>query len=118
MIEQITPTDFAAWLQRASALGQPLVLDVREPAECAIASIAPQGVTPQGFALRYLPMGQVVQHLAQLDPEQPTACLCHHGGRSQQVAYFLAQQGFAHVVNIAGGIDAWAQQVDPGIARY
>ena len=46
------------------------------------------------------------------------ACLCHHGVRSQQVAYFLADRGYEQVVNVAGGIDAWSVQADPAIPRY
>jgi rhodanese-related sulfurtransferase len=44
--------------------------------------------------------------------------LCHHGVRSQQVAMFLARQGFEHVVNIAGGIDAWSIERDASVAQY
>jgi rhodanese-related sulfurtransferase len=46
------------------------------------------------------------------------ACLCHHGMRSLQVANYLAQNGFAHVVNLQGGIDAWSHEVDPSVPRY
>jgi rhodanese-related sulfurtransferase len=45
-------------------------------------------------------------------------CICHHGGRSAQVAYWLARQGFAEVYNLTGGVDAWARQVDRGMATY
>jgi rhodanese-related sulfurtransferase len=58
-------------------------------------------------------MGSVPARLAELDPNA-VACLCHHGGRSMQVASFLhGNQGFTHVANIAGGIHAWADEVDP-----
>jgi len=56
--------------------------------------------------------------LNELSREQPIACLCHHGARSMQVAAFLAQQGFAHVANIAGGINAWSSQVDHTVPTY
>ena len=56
--------------------------------------------------------------LAELDETRPVACLCHHGARSQRVAVFLEQNGFAHVVNIAGGIDAWSGELDTAVARY
>ena len=49
--------------------------------------------------------------------DQPIAVLCHHGGRSMQVAAFLAQHGY-EVINVAGGIHAWATQVDPSIPVY
>ena len=50
--------------------------------------------------------------------DQPMVCLCHHGIRSMQVANYLAQNGFTAVVNLQGGIAAWAEQVDPSIAQY
>jgi rhodanese-related sulfurtransferase len=47
-----------------------------------------------------------------------TAVMCHHGGRSERVGEFLASQGFTDVVNVAGGIDAYAAQIEPTLARY
>ena len=90
-----------------------MVLDVREPAELQAACI-----TQNGFELVAIPMGTVPQRLAELDASRPVACLCHHGARSQRVAAFLASNGFTQVVNVAGGIDAWAQELDTAVARY
>jgi len=75
-------------------------------------------VTPDGFTLATIPMGTVPLRLSELDPSQPIACLCHHGGRSMQVAQFLQSRGFEHVVNVAGGINAWSAELDPAIPRY
>lgn len=113
MIAQVRPKDLAQWLREARAHGEPVVLDVREPHELQTAS-----VTADGFTLLTIPMGTIPARLAELDPEQPIACLCHHGARSQQVANFLHSHGFEHVVNIAGGIHAWSDELDPSIARY
>lgn len=113
MIEQIRPADLAQWLARERAHGEPIVLDVREPWEWQTAS-----VTADGFELLKVPMASVPARLAELDRDRPVACLCHHGGRSMQVAHFLAQAGFGHVANIAGGINAWSAEVDPGVPRY
>jgi rhodanese-related sulfurtransferase len=113
MITQIRPSELPDWLAAARAHGEPVVLDVREPSELAVASIK-----ANGFNLLTIPMGVIPLRLAELDPEQPIACLCHHGGRSMQVASFLKAQGFAHVANIAGGINAWSAEVDPSVARY
>jgi rhodanese-related sulfurtransferase len=113
MITQIRPSELPDWLAAARAHGEPVVLDVREPGELAVASIK-----ANGFNLLTIPMGVIPLRLAELDPEQPIACLCHHGGRSMQVASFLKAQGFAHVANIAGGINAWSAEVDPSVARY
>lgn len=112
MISQFRPKDLAAWLAHARTLGDPLVLDVREPAEWQIAS-----VKAEGFELLAIPMGAVPVRLAELNPQRPIACLCHHGGRSMQVAHFLASHGF-EVVNVAGGIHAWSAQVDASIPTY
>ena len=113
MITQIRPADLAQWLAAAQAHGTPAVLDVREPHELALAS-----VKANGFTLLTVPMGSVPARLAELDPTQPVACLCHHGMRSMQVANYLQSQGFQHVVNIAGGIHAWSAEVDPSVPCY
>ena len=113
MISQVTPRDLPTWLQAARTQGEPLLLDVREPAEWQAAS-----VRADGAELMQLPMQSIPARLHELDPDRPVAVLCHHGGRSMQVAMFLAQRGFDHVANVAGGIDAWSQQVDPSVPRY
>lgn len=114
MIEQVTPRDLPHWLAQAGADGDaPLLLDVREPAEWQIAS-----VRAEGAELLQLPMQAIPPRLHELDPDRPVAVLCHHGGRSMQVAMFLQQHGFARVANVAGGIDAWSAQIDPSIPRY
>lgn len=113
MIDQIRPRELAQWLQAARQYGEPVVLDVREPHELQMACIK-----ADGFQLLTIPMGVIPPRLSELDPQQPVACLCHHGGRSMQVASFLQSRGFARVANIAGGIHAWSAEVDPSIACY
>ncbi|KQP19779.1 rhodanese-like domain-containing protein [Pseudorhodoferax sp. Leaf267] len=113
MIDHVDPAGLANWHPTPEAAGAITVLDVREPAELAVAS-----VKPDGFTLLTIPMGEIPARLAELDPDQPIACLCHHGARSMRVAQFLVQNGFAHVANISGGIDAWSQQRDPSVPRY
>jgi rhodanese-related sulfurtransferase len=111
MIAQVRPADFDVWVQTQPH--KPLVLDVREPWEVQTAS-----VRPQGFDILAIPMALVPSRLAEVPVDRPVACLCHHGARSQRVAMFLAQQGYTDVANIAGGIDAWSLEHDPGIPRY
>ena len=113
MIDQVRPSQLASWFLAAGGHGAPVVLDVRELAELNAAS-----VTADGFDLVAIPMGSVPARLAELDPSRPIACLCHHGMRSQRVAAFLLGNGFLHVANIAGGIDAWSRELDPSIASY
>ena len=115
MITQVNPTHFAAWRDTASTT--PVLLDVREPWELQTAS-----VVPDGFTLLHVPMQSIPARIEELQKsyaaDQPIACLCHHGVRSQQVANYLANQGFTDVVNLAGGIAAWAQQLDASVPEY
>jgi len=107
LVEEITVRDLAALLAEPSTA--PRVLDVREPWELALASVE---MTVN------IPMGQVPDRLAELDPAQTMVVMCHHGNRSRQVAIFMKQRGFSRVINLAGGIDAWSAEVDPTIPRY
>lgn len=91
----------------------PLLLDVREPWEVALARIE-----LPGLQLLQMPMHTVPQRLAELPRTQPVVCICHHGARSAQVVAFLLQQGFSDVYNLAGGVDAWSALVDPSVPRY
>ena len=114
MIPQVDPTHFAAW--RDAADTPPIVLDVREPWELQTAS-----VKADGFTLLHVPMQSIPARLAELKQrgtDQSIACLCHHGIRSMQVANYLSQSGFTQVVNLRGGIEAWAQQLDDSIPQY
>ena len=86
-----------------------LLIDVREPAEVATCAVA---------GCRHIPMRQIPENVAALPRDQAILVLCHHGGRSLRVAQFLRANGFAQTSNVAGGIDAWAEQIDPGLARY
>ena len=112
MIDQVRPSDLAAWFAQNPGAA-PVLLDVREPWELQTASVA-----PQGFTLVAIPMNEIPGRLSELDEGQRIACLCHHGARSQRVAAFLSQNGFAEVANVAGGIDAWSAQHDPAVPRY
>jgi len=115
VIEHIRPAQLQEWLaqNRSAGPGKPLVLDVREPWEVQLAS-----VKPDGFELVCMPMAAIAARLHELPRDQAIACLCHHGGRSAQVAFFLKSQGLAPVVNISGGIHAWSAEVDPTVPRY
>lgn len=107
-INQLAPSDLRAWLDDA-ARPQPFILDVREPWEFAICRIT--GSVP-------IPMNQLISQWPELDAQKPTVVVCHHGMRSLQVSLFLARNGFAEVHNLRGGVAAWADEVDPAMARY
>ena len=115
MFHQVGPAQLDAWLAQCADAGRAAVLlDVREPWEHQLVN----ATTDARFEHVLIPMAQVYAHLNQLDPQRPIACLCHHGVRSMHVAAYLAQQGFAQVANIVGGIDAWAAECAPDMARY
>ena len=96
-----------------AAAAPPLLLDVREPWEFALAAIR-----IEGWPSLHIPMNAIPGRLAELDPAQPVVCICHHGVRSAQVVAFLERAGFETVYNLAGGIDAWSEQVDAAVPRY
>jgi len=113
-MRELTGPDTVALAEAQATRGEPLVLlDVREPWEVAVAAIDLPGATT-----RLMPMRDVPSRLGELDPAQPVVCFCHHGARSAQVVAFLERAGFASPYNLAGGIDAWSRDVDPGVARY
>ncbi len=113
MIDQVQPAQLAAWIASQAPNGKTVVLDVREAWEVETAC-----VKADGFDLLPIPMNTVPLRLQELNPEQPVAVLCHHGGRSMQVAAFLVQHGFSRVANVAGGIHAWSSQVDHSVPTY
>lgn len=104
-MQQIQPSELFDWL----AEEPPLLLDVREPWEVALC-VLPRSV--------HVPMRDIPARIGELDGSRPVVCLCHHGGRSMQVAIFLESRGFTNVYNLAGGLDAWARQIDPTFTRY
>lgn len=107
-MKQITPVQLESRLE-SQAERRPILLDVREPDEFRLAHI------PGSL---HIPMQDVPRRLAELDPAAEIVVICHHGMRSAQVAGFLEGRGFSDVSNLAGGIDGWSVQVDPGVPRY
>jgi rhodanese-related sulfurtransferase len=107
-MKTMTAPELAAWLGDASR-AKPVLLDVREPWEfqtCHIADALP------------MPMNSVPARMNELEEDRPVVCICHHGGRSMQVAAFLERNGFTQVTNLTGGVHAWALQVDGTMPTY
>jgi monothiol glutaredoxin len=104
-IEQITPQDLKALLDGGEAF---VLLDVRTPAERAIAMIAGSRLLDQALH----------DEMMQGDRNTPLVFQCHHGMRSQSAAEHFRRAGFRRLYNLAGGIDAWSTQVDPSVPRY
>lgn len=109
-IPQLDPRELGTLAARSPA---PLLLDVREPWEFAVARVEVPGVE-----LLHIPMRAVPPRLPEIPRTRPVVCLCHHGARSAQVVAFLMHQGYDDVYNLAGGIDAWSTLVDPAVPRY
>jgi rhodanese-related sulfurtransferase len=105
-VTSVQAIELAGWLAQDNPPG---LLDVREPWEVHLA--------PMPGAV-HIPMGEITRRYKELDSALPWVCVCHHGMRSMQVAMFLQQRGFGDVINLTGGIDAYARQVDPSIAQY
>lgn len=88
-----------------------VLVDVREPFEGELARIA--GAEP-------IPMRQIPEHVPSptLPKEKHLLIHCHHGGRSLRVTEYLRAMGYPRVSNVAGGIQAWSQRIDPSVPTY
>ncbi len=106
MLEDLTPTALAASL---AAGNTPVLLDVREPWEHAIAALP---------GAELVPLATLPQRAATLDPDVDYVVYCHHGGRSAMAAQWLRAQGIPRVANLEGGIDRWSLDVDASVPRY
>ncbi len=109
----LSPKDLHSWLLRESS--KPLLVDVREEQELAIAPFPSEVV--------HLPLSQASFWIEEL-PEKllrnkPVVVICHAGIRSWNFATWLLEQGWeVEVWNLEGGIDAWSVNVDPTLPRY
>jgi sulfur-carrier protein adenylyltransferase/sulfurtransferase len=95
--------------ERAANGAELVLLDVREPHEWEIAHIE---------GARLIPLSQLPDRLSELDGHAEIVTQCHHGSRSMKALEILRGAGFGKVRSLAGGIDAWAERVEPGMARY
>ena len=104
-IPQVSPKD----LKKRIDAGEDLfILDVREPFEYQIANIG--GVL--------IPQNDVPKRIGEIDRNREIVVQCKSGGRSQRIAEYLKQSGFPTVSNLAGGILAWSDEVDPKVPKY
>src|SRR5947209_2221712 len=93
------------------AMGAVLV-DGREPEEYAVAKIP---------GSRLIPMQSIpaqLQDIEGLSDGGEVLVMCHHGVRSLQVVHWLRERGVNNCFSVAGGIDRWSQEIDPGVPRY
>ena len=105
-VSRISPRELA---EKLSAGEQVVLLDVREADELAICAL-PGSV--------HVPLGDLARRAGELDPGATTVCICHHGVRSAHAAAALERLGFERLYNLSGGVDRWADEVDPAMLRY
>lgn len=105
MINIISPSELKQRIDNISLQ----ILDVREPSEHAICRID---------GSLHIPMNEITTRIDELNKTKETVVVCHHGMRSMQIALLLENHGFENVSNLQGGIDAWAIEIDPAMARY
>jgi len=104
-IREITPAELQ---QLLSEDHPPVLIDIREEGEAAICAI-------DGSIL--IPINTLPQRLQEIPRDRPVALYCHHGMRSMMAGQWLSQNGF-DALSLAGGIDRWAAEMEPGMARY
>jgi adenylyltransferase/sulfurtransferase len=104
-IPQITVKELKA---RIDAGENVQLIDVREPYEYQIAQIGG----------KLIPQNDVPNRLAEIDRDREVVVHCRSGARSQRIAEFLVQAGYPKVVNLAGGILAWSNEIDPSVQKY
>lgn len=86
-----------------------LLIDVREPAEAALARIE---------GARLIPMRSLPEVLDSLPRDREILLHCHHGMRSEMAGEYLLSQGFRRVAHMVGGIDRWSDDIDHAVAKY
>jgi rhodanese-related sulfurtransferase len=105
-VPELTVEELKAMRDRGEA---PVLLDVREPREWAISDL-PGSVK--------IPLGTLPQSLEKLSASDEIVVYCRTGGRSGNAVQFLRQKGFDRAKNLAGGINRWAERIDPSLTRY
>lgn len=107
VMQDMPPRDLERLLQRAAVA--PVLLDVREAWEFRIVHLP-------GSIL--MPLSEVAMRSAELDADAAVVVICHHGVRSRAAATLLERHGFTNVINLKGGIDAWAREINPAMPVY
>jgi adenylyltransferase/sulfurtransferase len=106
-LPEITATELK---QRIDSGEDIQIIDVREAHEVAVAKL------PNST---HIPLGQVVNRIAEIDPNRETVVHCKMGGRSAKAIEALQRSGFSgSLINLKGGITAWSNEVDPSVPRY
>ena len=113
-VPEKSPQEVAEMLSSGS---ETVILDVREDNEIAAVALDHPAVIIVPLSLIARERKNAFPAALQ-DPHKEMVVMCHHGIRSAQVVAWMHSEGWTHIYNLAGGIDAWAQQVDPSIGTY
>jgi rhodanese-related sulfurtransferase len=105
-MNEITPQELKARLDRRDPV---VLLDVRQDWETKLCRLE---------NAVHIPIEEIESRTEELNPEDEIVVYCHVGQRSAAVAEYLAQLGFKNAKNLLGGLDYWAQSVDPAMPRY
>jgi len=105
-VDEITPQELKTRFDRND---RPVLVDVRDSWETKLCRLE--------NAL-HIPMEELEFRTEELNQQDEIVVYCHHGVRSAAVADYLRGLGFAKAVNLTGGLDLWAQAVDPSMNRY
>ena len=107
MLKEITVAELKSQLERGEDIQ---LIDVREPMEYEICRL-PHSIL--------IPLGEIARSQDRLAADKPVVLICHHGFRSAQAISYLSQRfGFRNLLNLKGGIHAWAREIDPQMAQY
>lgn len=105
-MDEITAQELKARLSHSSRIQ---LVDVREPQEFEICNLGGE----------LIPLGDLAKQSARVRRDIPVVVICHHGFRSAQAINYLTQRlGYENLLNLKGGIHAWATQVDPSMTQY
>ena len=105
-VEEISPR---ALKERLDGGSKPVLLDVREPYEYALCHLD---------GAKLIPLMELEKRLDELNPSDEIVVYCHVGARSSRAVQLLTTKGFKKARNLAGGINAWTEQVDPSLPKY
>jgi rhodanese-related sulfurtransferase len=106
LFKDLSPQEAAKLLEQDKSI---ILLDVREQWEYDKVHIPD---------CRFMPISSFMKEMSTLKKDDPLLVYCHHGSRSMQVCMFLIQKGFTRVMNLNGGIDRYANEVDKSLAKY
>lgn len=106
MLPEITPIELKQKLDSGEDIQ---LIDVREPVEYEICHLPAE----------LIPINEIPKQTARIAKHKPVIVICHHGFRSAQAIQYLNQRyGFTNLINLKGGLHAWALQIDPAMPIY